>query len=85
MFFLSNCFVREDFLGAVNAYSLAIRLNPKIPALHSNRAACHLKLRNLHKAIEDSSQVCWRCYANKHNGRRAARGRGAPGMMFRLK
>jgi len=49
--------VTGDHQGAVNAYSLAIRLNRKIPALYSNRAACHLKLRNLHKAIEDSSQV----------------------------
>lgn len=53
----SNCFRRGDFLGAVSAYSLAIRLNPRAPALYSNRAACHLKLKNLHKAVEDSSQV----------------------------
>ncbi|XP_068459490.1 dynein axonemal assembly factor 4 [Clinocottus analis] len=52
-----KCFVTGDYLGAVNAYSLAIRLNRKIPALYSNRAACHLKLNNLHKAIEDSSQA----------------------------
>ncbi|XP_060892351.1 dynein assembly factor 4, axonemal isoform X1 [Labrus mixtus] len=52
-----KCFAAGDYLGAVNAYSLAIRLNRKIPALYSNRAACHLKLRNLHKAIEDSSQA----------------------------
>ncbi|KAK5868075.1 hypothetical protein PBY51_012520 [Eleginops maclovinus] len=50
-------FASGDYLGAVNAYSLAIRLNRKIPALHSNRAACHLKLNNLHKAIEDASQA----------------------------
>ncbi|XP_042352070.1 dynein assembly factor 4, axonemal [Plectropomus leopardus] len=52
-----KCFATGDFLGAVNAYSLAIRLNRKIPALYSNRAACHLKLKNLHKAVEDSSQA----------------------------
>ncbi|XP_041651989.1 dynein assembly factor 4, axonemal [Cheilinus undulatus] len=52
-----KCFAAGDYLGAVNAYSLAIRLNRKISALYSNRAACHLKLRNLHKAIEDSSQA----------------------------
>ncbi|XP_075932421.1 dynein axonemal assembly factor 4 [Anarhichas minor] len=52
-----KCFVTGDHLGAVNAYSLAIRLNRKIPALYSNRAACHLKLKHLHKAIEDSSKA----------------------------
>ncbi|XP_070686923.1 dynein axonemal assembly factor 4 isoform X2 [Pempheris klunzingeri] len=52
-----NCFVAGDYLGAVNAYNLAVRLYRNIPALYSNRAACHLKLRNLHKAIEDSTQA----------------------------
>ncbi|KAM9854717.1 dynein axonemal assembly factor 4 [Aulostomus maculatus] len=52
-----KCFASGDYLGAVNAYNLAIRLNRQIPALYSNRAACHLKLRNLHKAIEDSSEA----------------------------
>ncbi|KAM7413858.1 hypothetical protein PAMA_018922 [Pampus argenteus] len=52
-----KCFATGNYLAALNAYNLAIRLNRKIPALYSNRAACHLKLRNLHKAIEDSSQA----------------------------
>ncbi|XP_041852044.1 dynein assembly factor 4, axonemal [Melanotaenia boesemani] len=52
-----KCFGKGDYLGAVNAYSLAIRINSKIPALYSNRAACHLQLRNLHKAIEDASRA----------------------------
>ncbi|KAK3549063.1 hypothetical protein QTP70_030121 [Hemibagrus guttatus] len=46
-----------NYHAALNAYNLAIKLNRRIPALFSNRAACHLKLRNLHKAIEDSSQA----------------------------
>uniref|UniRef100_A0AAV2L3X3 Dynein assembly factor 4, axonemal n=1 Tax=Knipowitschia caucasica TaxID=637954 RepID=A0AAV2L3X3_KNICA len=50
-------FATGDYLGAVNAYSLAIRQNRKMPALFSNRAACHLKLKNLHKAIKDSSEA----------------------------
>ncbi|XP_026221798.1 dynein assembly factor 4, axonemal [Anabas testudineus] len=50
-------FATGDYLSAVNAYNLAVRLNRKIPALYSNRAACHLKLGNFHKAIEDSSQA----------------------------
>ncbi|CAG5865213.1 unnamed protein product, partial [Menidia menidia] len=52
-----ECFGTGDFQGAVNAYSLALRLNPQLPALFSNRAACHLKLRNLHKAIQDASKL----------------------------
>lgn len=54
----SKCFRSGDHLGALNAYSLALRLNNQNPALFSNRAAAHLKLRNLHKAVEDCSQVC---------------------------
>ncbi|XP_026990443.2 dynein assembly factor 4, axonemal [Tachysurus fulvidraco] len=46
-----------NYVSALNAYDLAIKLNRRIPALFSNRAACHLKLRNLHKAIKDSSQA----------------------------
>ncbi|KAL7870212.1 hypothetical protein SRHO_G00077090 [Serrasalmus rhombeus] len=52
-----NFFRTGNYQAAVNAYDLAIKLNRRIPALFSNRAACHLKLRNLHKAIEDSSQA----------------------------
>ncbi|XP_017560491.1 dynein assembly factor 4, axonemal [Pygocentrus nattereri] len=52
-----NFFRTGNYQAAVNAYDLAIKLNRCIPALFSNRAACHLKLRNLHKAIEDSSQA----------------------------
>ncbi|XP_053356926.1 dynein assembly factor 4, axonemal [Clarias gariepinus] len=50
-------FTAGNYQAALNAYDLAIKLNRRIPALFSNRAACHLKLRNLHKAIEDSSQA----------------------------
>ncbi|XP_028324793.1 dynein axonemal assembly factor 4 isoform X2 [Gouania willdenowi] len=52
-----GCFLSEDFLGAVNAYSFALSLNNKLPEVFSNRAAAHLKLRNLHKAISDASQA----------------------------
>ncbi|XP_020837002.1 dynein axonemal assembly factor 4 isoform X3 [Phascolarctos cinereus] len=53
----NKLFGRENYLAAINAYNLAIRLNNKIPSLYLNRAACHLKLKNLHKTIEDSSKV----------------------------
>ncbi|XP_036876881.2 dynein axonemal assembly factor 4 isoform X5 [Manis javanica] len=53
----NKLFATENYLAALNAYNLAIRLNNKIPLLYLNRAACHLKLKNLHKAIEDSSKA----------------------------
>lgn len=53
----NKMFATGDYLAAVNAYNLAVRLNNKLPLLYLNRAACHLKLRNLHKAIEDSSKA----------------------------
>ncbi|NXO86683.1 DAAF4 factor, partial [Sitta europaea] len=53
----NKMFAMGDYLGAVNAYNLAVRLNNKLPLLYLNRAACHLQLRNLHKAIEDSSKA----------------------------
>ncbi|NXN89991.1 DAAF4 factor, partial [Bombycilla garrulus] len=53
----NKMFAMGDYLGAVNAYNLAVRLNNALPLLYLNRAACHLKLRNLHKAIEDSSKA----------------------------
>ncbi|KAG8144780.1 putative Dyslexia susceptibility 1 candidate1 protein [Naja naja] len=45
-------FETGNYLAAINAYNLAIRINSQIPTLYLNRAACHLRLRNLHKALE---------------------------------
>ncbi|KFP48242.1 Dyslexia susceptibility 1 candidate 1, partial [Cathartes aura] len=53
----NKMFATGNYLAAVNAYNLAVWLNNKLPLLYLNRAACHLKLRNLHKAIEDSSKA----------------------------
>ncbi|XP_074925723.1 dynein axonemal assembly factor 4 isoform X2 [Chelonoidis abingdonii] len=53
----NKMFATGNYLAAVNAYNLAILLNNNIPVLYLNRAACHLKLRNLHKTIEDSSKA----------------------------
>uniref|UniRef100_A0A2D4PHC3 Uncharacterized protein n=2 Tax=Micrurus surinamensis TaxID=129470 RepID=A0A2D4PHC3_MICSU len=50
-------FETGNYLAAINAYNLAIRINRQIPTFYLNRAACHLRLRNLHKAIEDASQA----------------------------
>lgn len=53
----NKMFATGNYLAAVNAYNLAIRINNHFPTLYLNRAACHLRLRNLHKAIEDSSKA----------------------------
>ncbi|XP_046545728.1 dynein axonemal assembly factor 4-like isoform X2 [Haliotis rubra] len=50
-------FKAGDYQAAVNAYTHAIRLRNQMPGLYSNRAACHLKLRNLIKCIEDCSKA----------------------------
>ncbi|XP_073474866.1 dynein axonemal assembly factor 4 isoform X2 [Aquarana catesbeiana] len=53
----NKLFSAGDYLAAVDALNLGIRINDKIPALYLNRSACHLKLRNLHKTIEDASKA----------------------------
>ncbi|XP_059808478.1 dynein assembly factor 4, axonemal isoform X1 [Hypanus sabinus] len=53
----NKLFASGDYLAAINAYNLGIRLNNNLPALYLNRAATHLKLRNLHKALEDCSKA----------------------------
>ncbi|CAL1540870.1 unnamed protein product [Lymnaea stagnalis] len=53
----NSFFAAGDFKSAINAYTHAIHLAPKIHSLYSNRAACHLKLKNLFKCIEDCSKA----------------------------
>lgn len=48
----------ECHLGAVSAYSLGIKLAPKMPELYKERAKAHLKLKNYMKVVDDSSLVC---------------------------
>lgn len=43
--------------AAVNAYSHALRLNHTLYSCLSNRAACHLKMRNFFKCIEDCAKA----------------------------
>ncbi|XP_041366391.1 dynein assembly factor 4, axonemal-like [Gigantopelta aegis] len=53
----NSFFQAGNYKAAVNVYSHAIRLNSKLPALYSNRSACHLKLRNFFKCIDDCSKA----------------------------
>eukprot|EP00850_Spirogloea_muscicola_P015326 SM000116S24247 [mRNA] locus=s116:443901:445841:+ [translate_table: standard] len=51
-----RCFRQGDFASAAALYARALRAAPtpaQALALHSNRAACFLKLRNLPKAAEE--------------------------------
>ncbi|KAK3097301.1 hypothetical protein FSP39_008500 [Pinctada imbricata] len=53
-----NAFFKSgNYQAAINAFTHAIRYSPKMPSLYSNRAACHLKIRNFFKAIEDCSKA----------------------------
>ncbi|XP_064608969.1 dynein axonemal assembly factor 4-like [Liolophura sinensis] len=53
----NSFFKSGDYQAAINAFSHAIRLDSKMPALFSNRGACHLKLRNFIKCVEDCSKA----------------------------
>ncbi|KDR14473.1 hypothetical protein L798_11644 [Zootermopsis nevadensis] len=50
-----NFFKLGNYLGAVSAYSHAISIGSKMPALYMNRAAAHMALGNLHKTVDDCS------------------------------
>ncbi|CAL8099861.1 unnamed protein product [Calicophoron daubneyi] len=56
-----SLFRAGDYEAAVVAYTEAISINPKLHSAYSNRAACHLKLRNFFKALEDSSTALDLC------------------------
>jgi len=47
----------ECHLGAMSAFTLAMKLAPKMPELYVERAAAQLALRNFIKTVEDASQV----------------------------
>ncbi|XP_018647226.1 heat shock protein 70 (hsp70)-interacting protein, putative [Schistosoma mansoni] len=56
-----SLFQAGDYEAAVIAYTEAITQNPKLHSAYSNRAACHLQLRNYFKALEDSSMALDLC------------------------
>lgn len=53
----NRCFVQGDYNQAKVLYTQAIALNPNVPAIWSNRAACELKLEQHGLAIEDAGKA----------------------------
>ena len=43
--------------GAINAYTRALEIDPHLPAVWANRAACHLKLGSYDACIADCTHV----------------------------
>mmetsp|Transcript_823 Transcript_823/g.2413 ORF Transcript_823/g.2413 Transcript_823/m.2413 type:complete len:345 (-) Transcript_823:1626-2660(-) len=50
-------FKKGDYRGAINAYTAGVTLDSRMPALFSNRAACHLKLDDYYAACNDCSKA----------------------------
>jgi len=47
-------FAKGEYVHALSLYSEALRLNPDIPELWSNRAACYMKAKQPHLAMADA-------------------------------
>jgi stress-induced-phosphoprotein 1 len=47
---------RADYWGAINSYSLAIRLNPGDAKLYSNRSICFYKIGQFPEALRDAHE-----------------------------
>jgi len=50
-------FKAGNFDSAKNAFTAAIQMDPKMPVLYSNRAACHLKVNDYYAAASDCSKA----------------------------
>lgn len=50
-------FKKGNYVGAINAYTSALVLDSSIPMVYSNRAACHLSLKQYRECIQDSSNA----------------------------
>uniref|UniRef100_A0A8D8Z6E4 Dyslexia susceptibility 1 candidate gene 1 protein homolog n=2 Tax=Cacopsylla melanoneura TaxID=428564 RepID=A0A8D8Z6E4_9HEMI len=50
-------FKAGNYMGAVSAYSHGIKLCPKLASLYSNRAAAHIAMNNMFKAVDDAAEA----------------------------
>lgn len=56
----SEFFKAGNYLGAISAYSLGIKISDKMASLYVNRSAAHYALENYYRCIEDCSKVITR-------------------------
>lgn len=60
--YFSEFFKAGNYLGAISAYSLGIKISDKMASLYVNRSAAHYALENYYRCIEDCSKVITRFY-----------------------
>ncbi|XP_028411189.1 dynein assembly factor 4, axonemal-like [Dendronephthya gigantea] len=53
----SSFYKSGNFVAAINAFTAAIVLDGSIPSLFSNRAACHLQMKQYRECIQDCSSA----------------------------
>ncbi|KAG2321491.1 hypothetical protein Bca52824_014704 [Brassica carinata] len=63
----NSCFKKERFGAAIDAYTEAITLSPKVPVYWTNRALCHMKRKDWTRVEED----CRKAVQLDHNSVKA--------------
>ncbi|ESQ49296.1 hypothetical protein EUTSA_v10021313mg [Eutrema salsugineum] len=63
----NSCFKKERFGAAIDAYTEAITLSPKVPVYWTNRALCHMKRKDWIRVEED----CRKAIQLDHNSVKA--------------
>ncbi|CAH8343593.1 unnamed protein product [Eruca vesicaria subsp. sativa] len=63
----NSCFKKERFGAAIDAYTGAITLSPKVPVYWTNRALCHMKRKDWIRVEED----CRKAVQLDHNSVKA--------------
>lgn len=56
-FFVRGFYKTGNIVAAISAFTAAIVLDDSIPSLYSNRAACHLQLRQYKECVQDCSSA----------------------------
>lgn len=57
VFYFLFCFSEGKYDNALNLYTMAIELNPKVPAYYGNRSFCYIKTEYYGYALEDANKA----------------------------